>query len=305
MKSRNHHDMRNDCDRNKQLDELVRELHEIPFHPKPELGSPPAAQPTSSSSRNETAAALIGDRAHAIAKPQDLDHPMYAWDTMAREPDSSNKDGWRRAQRHCTVRVFSNDLVLRSYQPEDEKSFLTDVKAAFPEDSPQLGVPSSRGVRLHYRDEALRFDRAWTWGSADSIGVVGMAATLPVVGHPEVYSVSDIAADVVRLLEVAAARLRSGHAEIWLELAAPTLPFLWRGAEATRLSRLATFSPDSRPGSSSEVLVGKTLDSGTMLRGETRPVAVQMLQIALTDAHGVRVERAQLAKLVASRLAGS
>ena len=248
---------------------------------------------------SEDIVAQVAHAAELIPKPQSIEHPIYRWDVMAREPDDTNRDGWRRAARHCTVRVFSEDLLVNgAFQPANENAFKTDVASFFSGEYPELDDPSPRGVRLYNRSPDLSFDREWTWGTAGRVGVVGFAATLPTVNAPTIYSVADVASDIARFLRLASKMLRNSPASVWLELSAPDLPFVWSGAATIRASRTQTFAPESKPGGTAEAIVVKQLDAGEMLAGREREVTSELVQIALTHVHRVRVERDAVAALL-------
>ncbi len=243
----------------------------------------------------------IDHPATLLPKPQEPGHIYFRWDVMVRESEPKARDGWRRAYRHCTVRVVSDDLCRSSFQQHEEYAFLAQVRSAFPIDaSAELEDPDPRGIRVRHVDPELRFDRTWTWGCA---GLLGMAVTLAAVRQPHVYSLADIAHDVARFLQMTSSLLGEKPVYVWLELGAADLPFMFRTADTAAVSRLDGFVAQSKPGSTDTAFVQKAFDAGTLLSNHIAAATGELLQIAVTRVHRDRVDRAQLVRFATESLA--
>lgn len=229
-------------------------------------------------------------------KPQEITHPYYLWNVMVRERNTSNESGWSGASRYCTIRVFSDDLLHQAFQSADENAFLEKVLTAYPGDAASsLSDPDIRGVTVRNKGADLIFDRVWTWGG---VGVLGMGTTLSIVGIPSLYSITDIARDAARFLNMAGQFLDKNPAEVWFELVAQDLAFVWRTAEAARISRLGEPTPESKPGINESAFVLKSFDSGLLIARHVAETVGELLQIAITTLHRERVERDRIAALV-------
>lgn len=243
----------------------------------------------------------VAHPAELIPKPQEIEHLYYQWDVMVREPHG-DEDGWQRAQRHCTIRVVSEDLRRDPFQPEDERRFLQQIRETFSDDrGASLEDPDPQGMKVRHAALDLAFDRTWNWGRAGGLGVLGMAVTLPVVGVPEVYSLPDVVADVVRFLHMAGSHLHDKPALIWFELAAPELALSWVSSEDIRRGRLGGGQPESKPGEQA-AFVQKGFDAGRLLTGNVVGSAAELFQVAITRAHRERTERADLERLAEREL---
>lgn len=88
-------------------------------------------------------------------------------------------------------------IRVASIEPDDEDDFLVRVRSHFPEDcGAALEPPNEERALVQNRPDDLRFHRRWAWWKD---GALGLAATLEDVARPGVYSVADIAVDMMRV----------------------------------------------------------------------------------------------------------
>jgi hypothetical protein len=197
------------------------------------------------------------------------------------------------------VRVVSEDLYHAAFQPQDEQLFLNGVLKIFREDAKaQLSDPDPRRIEVRNTGADLSFDRTWVRVTADNLGIWGMAVTLPIVNVPGLYSLKDIANDIARFLNLAASHLREKPAIVWFELFASEIGFVWQSSEAIYAGRLGV-EPASKPGAPQQAFIQKVFDAGGLLGNNVEATTAELLQIALTRVHRERLERSQLARLLA------
>lgn len=92
-------------------------------------------------------------------------------------------------------------IRVASIEPDDEDDFLDRVRRHFPDDQRvELEPPDDERALVQNRADDLRFHRRWAWWKR---GVLGLAATLEDVARPGVYSVADIAVDMMRMFALA------------------------------------------------------------------------------------------------------
>lgn len=136
--------------------------------------------------------------------------------------------------------------------------------------------------------------QCWRWASHG--GVIGFGTTLPILGLESMYSLRDLTQDVTGFLALALEYITGGPCVIWLELEAPGIRFTRQTAEHARHGRLGA-TPESHPGRKREIIVEKRLAAVGDLGADAAPLAPELLQVAVTTVHQVRLERQQLEEL--------
>jgi hypothetical protein len=236
-----------------------------------------------------------------VAGNDDIFGPYYEPHFYVAKSNPSPGNVELQADEWFRVRVYSETLEHLSFEPEEEASFLKNVRDAFWEERAiSLEKAAHDRVLVENRPDDLRFHRRWGWWTA---GVLGMAATLRSLTRDGAFSYADMALDLSSYFGLLAQLAGAGDAVVVVDVEPHRLSPVWEVSDLRLQGRVAgKLGGILEPGeacaahrTSTQLVYESTIESLTAFRDA---IVAEIVVQAARELHHARVSsREMLASL--------